>query len=473
LKRDLSLAYCISFLLNGLVGAGLFISPTLIEKNTPNTFVAILLWIAAAFISLLGSLVYCELTSVIRKTGSTFIIVYEAYGKFAGFVIIWSILTMLSPFGLNVLLQTCGNYICSTFIQDKSSVEYILGVRISGLLLFYIIAAITCIGVKEVGKVQAFVTIVQTLSVGLIAAAGVYNISRSNNVGSFKPKVFFNNTIGGIVNDLPSFGAAFFSALFAFDGWFMVSIFAEEIKNPKRNLPIVAATGIPLAGLLYVIVHISCLTILSHEEMGSTEVFFIDVFEKTGIHFAKYIVPVLVVTCCCGAIFSAMFYFSRYILSASREGMLPKVFSLVHSKRRTPIPAIALICVTTTVCSLSGINAENALQYFNVAIWFEYAMAFTTVFYLRYKRPLAPRIYRAWITTPVFLLIVAVTLILLIFIRLPLSVLYFSVVVILAALVYFLCIRNNYLGIFKMGKFSDWIVNHTNLVVNEFDNSEW
>jgi len=473
LKRELSLGYCISFLLNGLIGAGFFISPALIAKNTPNSFVALALWISAAFISLLGSLCYCELTSVVKKTGSTFIIVYEAYGKFAGFMILWTILTMLSPFGFNVLLQTCGNYICSSFIEDKTTMEYIVAVRVSGFLLFFFVAAISCIGIKEVGRVQTVVTVVQVVTVSSLAIAGIYNISNGSSARNFKADVIFNNTISGIVNDLPSFGAGFFSALYAFDGWFMVSMFAEEIKNPKRNLPIVAAAGLPLAGLFYIIVHLSCLTILSHEEMGSTKVLFVDVLEKTGIHFAKYIVPVVVVISCCGAMFSGMYYFSRFVLSAAREGMLPKVFSLFHSKRGTPIPAIMLICITTTICAVSGVDAENALQFFNIAIWFEYGLAFTTIFYLRYKRPGAPRIYRVWIITPIFLLFVAITLIILIFIRLPISALFFAITILTATIVYFLCIRGNYMRFLKIDQCSDWIVEHTNLVVNEFVDAEW
>ena len=62
LRRCLTYSQAFSMVVTGMVGSGLFISPSLVAALALNMFIAIIVWILAGGCALLGSLCYCELT---------------------------------------------------------------------------------------------------------------------------------------------------------------------------------------------------------------------------------------------------------------------------------------------------------------------------------------------------------------------------------------------------------------------------
>lgn len=70
--------------------------------------------------------------------------------------------------------------------------------------------------------------------------------------------------------EMPSFGklaTAFYSGLWAYDGWNNLNYVTEEIINPKRNLPLSIAIAIPMVTICYLLVNISYLAVMSPSEM--------------------------------------------------------------------------------------------------------------------------------------------------------------------------------------------------------------
>jgi len=473
LKRNLTLKQCFLTVIGNLIGSGLFMSPALVAKRTPNSFVALCVWACAGFISLLGSLCYCELVSVIRKTGSTYIFVFETYGKMLAFPLLMSILFFLAPFGFNTILLTASTYACVPFIEDQSSSEFYWITRIVALGILWLITFVSCLGTRNSSRFQMAIFGIQLFSIVALGVAGIWYVAKTGDTSNFKPEIMFNNTINGVVDDIPAFGASIFSALFCFDGWYIIASFAEEIENPKRNLPLIAGTGLPFVTILYAIVNLSCLAILSHQEMGASEVVFTSAFQKLGLPNAQYIVPVFVLVSSSSTCLSGFYNQSRFIMSASREGQLPKFLSLIHQKNSTPIPAMMLICLLTSIFLFFGFNIEDMLQLYNVSMWIEYGVAFSTVLYLRYKLPNARRIYRVWITTAVFMVLVSVLLSFLLVIRLPLGGVAMIILIAVSIPLYYFFIVKNYGKVFKLDEFSSWLVNNSSLVVNEFDETDW
>ena len=76
LKRCLTYWQVFSMVVGSILGPDLFISPSLVAALAPNMFIAIIVWILAGGCALFGSLCYCELGSVVKKTGSSYIFIY-------------------------------------------------------------------------------------------------------------------------------------------------------------------------------------------------------------------------------------------------------------------------------------------------------------------------------------------------------------------------------------------------------------
>lgn len=88
-KRNLGLLSVISYLIGGIIGTGIFISPTgvLIYSGSPG--VALLVWVGCGLVAMLAALCFAELGTSFPHSGSSYIYVKLAFGDFAAFVFEW------------------------------------------------------------------------------------------------------------------------------------------------------------------------------------------------------------------------------------------------------------------------------------------------------------------------------------------------------------------------------------------------
>ena len=80
----------------------------------------------------------------------------------------------------------------------------------------------------------------------------------------------FSSSSSSSTSSASAFALAFYSGLWAYDGWNQLNFIAEEIVNPRRNLPLALAIGIPLVLLLYVLVNVAYFTVLSPAEIQAS-----------------------------------------------------------------------------------------------------------------------------------------------------------------------------------------------------------
>ncbi len=92
--------------------------------------------------------------------------------------------------------------------------------------------------------------------------------------GTKSKSIVFSGEREGFLDDTssstPSLGSvatAFYSGLWAYDGWNNLNYVTEEIINPKRNLPLSIIIAIPMVTICYLLVNISYLAVMSPSEM--------------------------------------------------------------------------------------------------------------------------------------------------------------------------------------------------------------
>ena len=146
LRRNMKFHHCFAFVVGSIIGAGIFITPSLVAQYTPNLFVSLVAWMAAGGIALLGALCYCEMVSVVNKTGASYIFILDCYGKAPGFVVNWTNALIFAPCDACILLITIGLYVCAPFFEDHNSIEYIWCSKLVGLVCMVVVAGINCLG---------------------------------------------------------------------------------------------------------------------------------------------------------------------------------------------------------------------------------------------------------------------------------------------------------------------------------------
>lgn len=463
LQRSLKFKHAFALILGSLIGSGMFVSPALVAQRSPNMFTAIAIWVSAGGCALLGSLCYSELASIIKKTGSSYIFVFECYGDVMGFVILWSTNLITAPFDISILSLTCGLYACAPFFSDHTSATYIWTSKVVALvaLLFTIIVA--CFGLKASGKVQMLLSAAQFSVIAFIAGLGVYQLIHTGDAPNLRPNVMFNNTLEGL-KDVGSLGLAMFNALFAYDGWLFIASFVEEVEKPSRTIPLLSFTVMPLVTLCYVLVNIACLTALTKQEMAISPVVINTFGEKVVGKAMTYIIPILVSICCIGNLNGLFYFLPRSILSSAREGHFPSVFAMIHKKSSAPIPAILFIGFIGCLVTLFSGNIETAMLYFNLSLWIGYGVTISTVIAFRYKYPSKERTYKTWISTPVFMVVLSLALVIASATKAPISAGICLAFMSISFPLYFACVRWNWFAFLKLEKLCLKLSRYTPLV---------
>ena len=470
LRRCLTYSQAFSMLVTYMVGSGLFISPPFVAALAPNMFIAIIVWILAGGCALLGSLCYCELASVVKKTGSSYIFVLDCYGKYPAFLVVWSNAVIVIPCATSIISYTAGMYICAPIIADQTSSSFVWYSKLFAVLIILLATFINCIGVKITGNIQTIVTTFCGCVIALTIGFGIYQVSITKKVPNLKPSVMFNNTLSGITHHFSAIGSAMFAALYCFDGWDSIAMFIEEIVEPARNIPLVALTSIPTVTVLFVVINIACLSVLSQREMAESVVVITTLAERVGSHAWAYVIPFFVGVTCFGTIISASYNFSRFLLSASREGQFLALFGLIHKSKRTPIPALLYIGITGSIIVICyGEHIQIAMRYMNIAIWAEYGIAISTLVVFRYKRPNVERFYKVFMTTPLFMIFVSASLIIVSFVEAPLNTSIAFAIILAGSLVYYMAIYKSWLSFLKSDALWRRISNSTNLVECQHD----
>ena len=391
LRRNLTYLNVCSFIVIDLLGSGMFVSPSLVAHQSPNMFVAIIVWIMAGGCALLGALCYCELATTLKKTGSSYIFVLDCYGETLAFIIIWANIIFVAPFTNGIVAYIAGSHICHLFIQDQSSSSFIWYSKLVAIFLFYFSIVMNIYGAKASGNVQKVLVTIQGTLVLLIISLGVYHASVIKSADNLSPDVMFNNTLSGITEDIPALGSAMFNALLCFVSFYMIAQFVEEIVDPTRNIPLVTFTTIPAVILVYCALNVAFLMVINQQELASSTIVVTNVAKTVaGKNFA-YIIPVFVTVACVGTLITLCYQLPRIVMSAARERQLPAIFGLIHKTRRTPIPAILLTAVSVTVMIMFAEYLEAGIHILNIALWIQYPLVFSTIIVSRFTKPHADR----------------------------------------------------------------------------------
>ena len=450
LKREMKFRHAFAFVVGCIIGAGIFVTPSLIARRTPNLFVSMVAWLSAGAMALIGALCYSEMVSVVKKTGASYIFILDCYGSAAGFLVNWTNVFLFAPCDACILLYTIGMYTCAPFYGDHTSPEYLWASKLVGICVMLVISVISSLGAKKSGSFQIAFIVIQMVVFATIVCLGVYSLATTDGSISkhFSFTVVFNNTLSGLRQDLPSFGIALFNALYCFDGYVTIAFIVEEVVNPEKAVPLLSFTSIPFVTFIYILINLASASVLTHQEIADSNVFLSDLAQKVGGSSLSYVVPFAIAMCVVPALSSVFYNLPRLMMSSAREGQLPRLFALIHRERRTPVPSIAFLAFASIVVTLMDFDLQSLLQVCNIVIWFEYAFAISTILVNRWRKPDAVRAYKTWITTPVVMILVPLVLLILAIIEKPVVTMIILGLMLLSLPVYFVFLKKRWLSCF-------------------------
>ena len=404
-RRDLTLTHATSLVVGIIIGTGIFLKSATVAQAVGTPALVLAAWVAAGLVAMLGALCFAELGALLPHAGGEYVYLSRAYGEVPGF------LFACNAFVLGGAAVAAYGAAVAIFVSDIHPLgrewvvrsvhlfggDYRLSFGARQLLAVAVIAVfagINCAGVMLGGRVQALLTVAKVLAI-LGLALGVFLFSRT---GSGTNLVAFPGSGNG---GLTGFGAALFSALWAYSGWQFLPMAASEVHAPQRNLPRAIVGGTLFVLALYLIINTAYLYALpfwqvtsanssAYPEAPSVAARAAQTF--LGSHAAAAAALIFLLSTI-GSMNGVILSAARVPYAAARDGLFFERFGRLSPRSRVPVTALVLLALWGALLALSGTfdQLTNMAVMSYALFWIPVALAVPV---LRRKLPHEPRPYR-------------------------------------------------------------------------------
>jgi len=395
--RDLA-----AFGIAAIIGAGIF--STIGEASSQGGPAVIFLFLFTAIACGFAAFAYAEFASMVPVSGSAYTYSYVAFGEIIAWIIGWALIMEYAIGNITVAISwsdyftgmleglhiNLPQWIQTDYLTASNGYEKAMALTQGGkpfasldgslqaahaawttsptiggfhlifdLPALFIIVLITWLvyrGMKESRNASNAMVIVKLAIILLVIAVGIFYVD-TKNWSPFAP-----NGVGGILKGVSA-------VFFAYIGFDAISTTAEECENPQRDLPRGMMWAIIICTVLYIIIALILTGIVSYKDLavGDPLAF---VFEKINLKWMSGIIAVSAVVAMASVLLVFQMGQPRIWMSMSRDGLLPKKFSRIHPKFKTPsyatvvvgfvvaVPALFMnLTMVTDLCSIGTLFA--------------------------------------------------------------------------------------------------------------------
>ncbi|XP_012349071.1 b(0,+)-type amino acid transporter 1 isoform X1 [Apis florea] len=396
LKRRVGLVSGVALIVGTMIGSGIFVSPSGLLVRTGSIGISFLVWTACGMLSLCGALAYAELGTMNTSSGAEYAYFMDAFGAPPAFLFSWVSTLVLKPSQMAIICLSFAQYAVEAFAADCDPPEEV--VKIVALLAIILILLVNCYSVNLATGVQNAFTAAKLIAILVVIAGGSYKLIQGNTQhlkGAF-------DTFDGSTVNIGRLATAFYTGLWAYDGWNNLNYVTEEIKDPSKNLPRSIMIGIPLVTLCYALINVSYLAVMSPSEMIESEAVAVT-FGNRILGVMAWLMPFSVAISTFGSANGTLFAAGRLCFAASREGHLLDCLSYVHVRRFTPAPGLIFHSLVAGAMVISG-NIDSLIDFFSFTAWIFYGGAMLALLVMRRTRPNHPRPYKCPLIIPVLVL---------------------------------------------------------------------
>jgi L-type amino acid transporter 9 len=164
--------------------------------------------------------------------------------------------------------------------------------------------------------------------------------------------------------------------------------------------------------VVYLLVNLAYLCVLNLEEIDSLtgEAIAVPFAQKVIGKAGLIIIPILVSVSTFGSANGSIFVASRMIFAASRSSCLPSMLGGLHVKFGTPIPAIILTVILSSLYASIG-SISGLIDSFSAAIWVYYALTFTSLLIMRVTYRKEERPFKVFFVIPLVMVFVSLAVV--------------------------------------------------------------
>jgi amino acid transporter len=396
-KRDLGLIEAVSIVIGRIIGSGIFRTPAPIMALVGCTSLFGLVWVLGGVVTIFGAVVYAELAAMMPRSGGPYVYLKMAYGPFWAFLRGWAMFFVSETASIAAVALIFGEYLNALWkVAFQNSFSQIT-LYFVALATIWLLTAINLFGVSLSGKIQNLFGAIKVVAIGGIIGVSFTSWSTgswSNFSSPMFPESFDGSTFLAV-------GAALRYAFFAFSGWEGATYIAEEVKNPRKNLPLSLFIGIAGVMVLYLGANAAYIFQIPAGEIANSKWVATDAMEVALGATGGILISVAVMFNTFGNVSTQILCKARAWQSMARDGMFFKKFAVLSKKHKTPNNALIGQGLWATVLLTFAVSAANSyetiIDFFSATSTVFNLAVFASIYVLRKKYPDVKRPYKAWL----------------------------------------------------------------------------
>lgn len=370
LKRTMGALDLTALGVGAIIGTGIFVLTGVAAANYAGPAVVISFVISGVAAGL-AAICYAELASMVPVAGSAYTYAYASMGEIIAWLIGWNlILEYLVAAGAVAvgwssyfvdLLKSVGVVLPASFTQSVAGGG---AFNAPAVFIALLVTWVVVRGSRESAGATKVIVAIKLLVVALFIVVGVFRVDPGNWV-PFAPFGF-----PGIVQ-----GAAI--VFFAYIGFDAVATAAEEVREPKKDLPRGIIGSLLISTLLYIAVSVILTGMLNYTKLGTSSPIAAALL-STGVRWGSALVSAGALAGLASVLIAVVFAQSRVFFAMARDGLLPPLFSRLHKKHKTPyidtvmvgfaISLVAAFLPVDFIAQMANIGTLSALSVVAVGV---------------------------------------------------------------------------------------------------------
>ena len=304
-------------------------------------------FLVAAVACLFSAFSYMEFAARVPIAGSAYTFTYVCLGELAAWFVGWN-LTLEYAISAAVVARTWSsnlqlfiNQIGGNYPTWLSSISVEWGITqdlsIMSLVICLVCMCILLLGVKESSNFNSFITFLNISVILFIIVLGSFHVHSENwtiaEPGSGQQPSYFPMGMNGVLT-----GAA--TTFFSYIGFDAVTTLSEEVKNPKRDVPIGIISTLVISTMLYVGTAVVVTGMQPWYEMGpdgSNQAPLATAFNYVGVKWAATLISGATVVAVTGSTLTSLFGQPRIFYRMAKDGLLFSPFAKLHPKTKAPL----------------------------------------------------------------------------------------------------------------------------------------
>jgi basic amino acid/polyamine antiporter, APA family len=354
--------------IGGIIGSGIFINPYLVARDLDSSWLVLAAWTAGGVIAIAGAFSYAELGRLLPKAGGQYVYLREAWHPLAGFLYGWALLFMIETGAMAAVAITFATYAQRLVgLTDVSA-------RPLAIAAIVFLTAVNYVGVKPGSRVLNVFVVLKVLALAAVILLAWTHAGAEGWLTAIRT----DDTPSGAL----AFAAALIPILFAYGGWQNANYVAEEMRDPRRHLPLSLIAGTLTVVAIYVLVNIAYLRALSLDGLAATTTPAADAAGQwLGVYGDRFVSAAIAISTF-GFLNLAVLAPTRVYYAMAADGAFFPSLAKLHPRFHTPSAAIVMQSAWAIVLAVTG-EYGDLLRTVVFADWIFFGLTVAGLFVLR------------------------------------------------------------------------------------------